>query len=67
MIQQPTGGDWPKLGDVIDEYVHAVDLRGKVIWEEHLRLHIKPRPQWCPEKLWARLVNLVVNQSVARK
>ena len=52
MIKQPQGGDWPKLGKVIDEYVHKVDLDGRLLWEEKLRLHIKPRPAWCPETLW---------------
>jgi hypothetical protein len=66
-IEQPQGGDWPKLGEVIEEYVHKVDLQGKLIWEEHLRLHINVRPKWCPEKLWQKLVCLVVNQSVVRK
>jgi len=67
MIEQPQGGDWPTLGEVIDEYVHKVDFQGKLIWEEHLRLHLKPRPKWCPEKLWIRLVNLVITQSSQRK
>jgi hypothetical protein len=32
------------------------------LWERKLELWIKPRPSWCPEKLWAKLVNLVVHQ-----
>lgn len=66
MINQPIGGDWQKLGEVIDEYVHKVTIDKAIIWEEHLRLHIKPRPKWCPENLWRKLVALVLIQSVQK-
>jgi hypothetical protein len=66
-IKQPTHGDWPKFGKVIEEYVSRVTLNEKLIWEEKLRLHIKPKPSWCPEKLWQKLVVMVVHQTSERK
>lgn len=67
MIEQPTGGDWPEIGEVIDELVHKAVIEKAVIWEDHLRLHIKPKPAWCPDRLWAKLLNLVLIQSTQRR
>ena len=59
-------GDWPILGTVIDDYIHRVDFEGRKVWEEHLRLHIKPKPSWMPLKLWSHLLTLILTQSVER-
>lgn len=54
------------LGKIIDEMVYKVTSgpNGQhTLWEKKMRLHIKPKPAWCPDKLWAKLVSLVVIQS----
>lgn len=63
MIEQPKGGDWGKFGEVIEELAHKNWLRESEEWEKKLRLHIKPKPEWCPSPLWKKLVNLVVIQT----
>lgn len=67
MIEQPKGGDWPKLGEVIEEFVDRASLENKIIWERKLRLHIKPKPDWLPESLWKKLLSLLLTQSEAGK
>lgn len=51
------------LGKVLDEVVFKFSHEQSVIWEERLRLHLRPRPYWMPKRLWCVIVNLVVLQS----
>lgn len=54
------------LGKVIEELLYKATYGPEgenTIWEHKLRLHLKPKPNWCPDKLWAKLVSLVLVQS----
>lgn len=35
----------------------------KTLWEHKFRLHVRPKPAWCPDRLWAKLLSLVLVQS----
>jgi hypothetical protein len=65
-----TMSDLDGLGTILDEKVFKItcDLgnRKATLWEETLRLHLKPKPDWVPDRLWAKIVNLVVTQSSQR-
>ena len=57
------------LGKVLDELhikISAEHSKGRLVWEEKLRLHLRPKPKWCPDGLWAKIVGLVVVQSIER-
>ena len=58
--------DLDGLGEVIAEQTHAIIVEHRTAWERVMRLHIKPRPAWCPEPVWRELVALVVVQSEQR-
>ena len=62
--------DLDDLGTVLSEKVFKLSgdfgTHKATIWEETLRLHLKPKPAWCPDRLWAKLVNLVITQSTQR-
>ena len=32
------------------------------LWERKLELWIKPKPKWCPPKLWTKLLGIVLVQ-----
>ena len=49
-----------EIGRVIAEQVQKIRGEQMAAWERVLRLHIKPRPSWCPEPLWVKAVNLVL-------
>lgn len=51
---------------LIDKLNWQVVYDGRILWEERLKLWLKPRPIWCPERLWVKLVNLVLHQSIQR-
>ena len=48
------------LGKTIAEQTQKITFDQKTAWEHVLRLHIRPRPSWCPEPLWVKVVNLVL-------
>ena len=56
-----------ELGKVIEELTYKIQMDKASIWEEKLKLHMKPKPSWMPTSLWAKIVNLVLIQSVERK
>jgi hypothetical protein len=56
--------DLESLGNVIAEQVQRIDFQRGDAWERVLRLHLRPRPTWMPDKLWGHIVSLVVIQSV---
>lgn len=37
-----------------------------VVWEETIKLKVKPRPKYIPESVWGWLVNLVLIQEYRR-
>ncbi len=51
------------FGKIIEEYVAKTAIGHAIIWEEKLRLHVKPKPAWCPDLLWAKICSLVLVQS----
>lgn len=51
------------LGKIIAEQTQKATMEGMTLWERVLRLHVKPRPKWCPVPLWKKVVNLVLIQS----
>lgn len=63
--------DLDNLGTVLSEKVFKLTSdfgnTKATLWEETLRLHLKPKPNWCPDRLWAKLVNLVITQSSQRQ
>jgi hypothetical protein len=55
-----------ELGKVIDELFYKVTygpIGEATLWEHKLRLHLKPKPVWCPLGLWLKIVALVLVQS----
>lgn len=34
-----------------------------ILWEEHLKLYIKPRPAFIPEAMWIKMLDLVLFQT----
>lgn len=48
---------------VIDEITFKMMHEKYRLWEEKLKLHLKPKPKWLPIKIWSKLVNLVVFES----
>lgn len=55
------------LGAVIATQVQRIRSEQMEAWECVLRLHIKPKPSWCPMPLWKMVCNLVLVQSEERK
>lgn len=58
--------DLENLGKIVDQLVYKVIYGPEgesVLWEHKLRLHLRPKPAWCPLRLWAKLVSLVLVQS----
>jgi hypothetical protein len=51
------------LGKTLDEF-HIQIHMGHLMWEEKLKLHLRPRPSWCSQSVWGKIVSLVVVQSV---
>lgn len=51
------------LGLVIHEQAYKFQFEKMTLWEETLRLYIKPKPKWCPMFLYAWAVHLVYIQS----
>lgn len=55
--------DLDNMGKVIDELHYKITDGRATVWETKLRLHLKPKPDFIPQRLWAKIVNLVVVQS----
>jgi hypothetical protein len=51
------------LGKVITEQVYRFQFEKMTLWEEHLRLHLKPKPKWCPVFVWKWLVKKMLYQT----
>ena len=49
---------------VLDEFVYEVTFQRAKIIEEHIRLVVRPRPRWVPQRLWYRLVAKVLVMEV---
>ena len=58
------GANPDPLGKVLEELVVRFQAEKRTLWEEKVRLHLKPRPQWLPEWAWRRMVRTVLVQSV---
>ena len=58
--------DHDALGTQVTEMVYRVAIQKQTAWEERMRLYIKPRPRWMPERVWRRLVQLVFVQTSTR-
>lgn len=58
--------DWQKIGEIIAQQTQRVTMDKAVLWEDVLRLHIKPKPAWMPMSVWAKLLDMVLIQSVQR-
>ena len=37
-----------------------------ISWEETIKLKVRPRPQYIPESIWGKLVNMVLIQEYKR-
>lgn len=51
------------LGKIIAEQSQRVLHEQRVAWEVVMRLHVKPRPRWCPMWAWRVVVRNVIFQS----
>lgn len=56
-----------EFGKIIAEQTQRIQMEQTEAWERVLRLHIRPKPAWMPERLWAHLLNLVLHQTVTKK
>ena len=55
------------FGKELDSLVYKVTYGPegeKTLWEHKLKLWLRPKPQWCPNKLWVKLVSLVLLQTI---
>lgn len=50
---------------LLDELTIKIDV-GHQIWEEKLKLWVRPKPKYLSDSLWQRLVSLVLIQSVEK-
>ena len=53
-------------GKTIEEITIKIVHQQKTLWEQKLRLHMRPKPAWMPPRLWAHIVGLVLVQSEQR-
>ncbi len=54
------------MDKLLDELLYKVTYgpQGeKTLWEHKLQLWLKPKPSYIPEKLWIKLVGLVLYQT----
>lgn len=49
---------------LIDELVYKLTREESILWERKLQLWLRPQPSWCPDRLWKKLVNLVLLQTI---
>jgi hypothetical protein len=63
MIIHP-GANPDPLGKVLDELVVKFQAHKRTLWEDRMRLHLKPKPRFIPEWAWRRMVRAVLVQSV---
>ncbi len=57
--------DFDAFGKVIAELQYKCTYGPEgmyTLWEKKLRLCVKPKPSFIPDKLWAKLVNMVLIQ-----
>ena len=52
------------LGKVITEQAYRFQFEKMTMWEEHLRLHLKPKPPWCPGFFWEWMVKQILHQEI---
>lgn len=50
------------LSKVIVQEAYRFQFEKMTLWEEKLRLVIKPKPDWCPTWLYQWAINLVLKQ-----
>lgn len=53
----------PDVSSKITELVYKVTSHKNTLWEEKLSLYIRKRPAYIPERLWNKLINLVLIQT----
>lgn len=54
-----------ELDNIIDELNIKIHM-GHLVWEEKLKLHLRPKPKYLSDELWAKIVSLVLIQSVEK-
>lgn len=55
-----------QLGSIVTELTYKMAHEKATLWEERLRLHVKPKPAWMPDSLWQKIVGMVLVQSSYR-
>lgn len=66
-IQEQPGGDDQAFNHVLVNQARRFVFEGAALWEEQLRLVLRPRPWWCLPFIYALAVRLVLRQEQARK
>ncbi len=55
------------IGTLVDELTYKVIHEKASLWEEKLKLYIKPKPTWMPMTIYKLLLDLVFIQTIERK
>lgn len=53
----------PTLDEEITRLTIRVTADECILWEDELKLYMKPKPKWIPLILWGKLVSLVLYQT----
>jgi hypothetical protein len=61
-VKEPTPMD-----KLITELTYKITHEKGVLWEERLKLYMKPKPNWMPDRVWAKIVGLVLYQTIENK
>jgi hypothetical protein len=48
------------MDELVTGLVIKVTTEKCILWEDHLKLYIKPKPNYIPQKLWEYILNLVL-------
>ena len=53
------------FGTLLDELTIKINC-GHLVWEEKLKLYLRPKPVYIPIGLWSKLVRLVLLQVIQK-
>lgn len=50
------------LGKVITQQAYKFQFEKMTMWEEHIKLFLKPKPRWIPSFVWGWMIRLMLQQ-----